>query len=127
MTNKIQKLENNSLENISGGKLPLGLDCGLNIFGLVTTPVALLGGAACSIASAVYSSKAHNSLRAGDTKNAEKYAKKAKGLTIATAAFSGTAPVCATALCIGGIDGLNYPEVAEAAQKFISKRTNPQQ
>ncbi len=112
-THNIQKLTNTSLDCISGGKLPLAVDQVLCDFGLVITSAGILGSAACSIASAVYSSKAHKAIQNGDTKNAEKYAKTAKSLTLTTAALSSAVPVGITSTVIGVIDGLQDPTVKQ--------------
>lgn len=126
--NNLQKLTDISLENISGGKLPLELDCGLGMFGAVSAPVGMLGGIAFSIAGSFCSSKSHSAIQKGDTKNAEKYAKTAKGLTITSAVFSSIVPVGIGAMAIGCIDGVsNHPEIVQATQKVMSKLTNSKQ
>lgn len=114
-----EKLEDASLENVSGGKLPLAVDSDLCTFGLITIPIGALGGPACAIASAVYSSKSHNAMQKGDTKNAEKYAKTAKELTTATAVLTSMVPVGICTCAIGTIDGLKHEEVRRSIHKFI--------
>lgn len=117
--NNIQKLTDTSLESVSVGELPLALDAALCNFGIISVPVGMFGATACLIARTVYSSKFHSATKKGNIKNAEKYAKTANDLTIATAVLSSMIPVGISAATIGTVDSLKHPEFWQATKNII--------
>ena len=87
-SSRVEKLEDVSLENVSGGVKPSDV---LFDYGFVAIQVGAIGTLGCSIAGFDCQGKATKYMQQGDKTKSEKYSKAAKGLGIATMTCAGLA------------------------------------
>lgn len=96
-SSRVEKLEDVSLENVSGGVKPSDVLS----YGILATPVGAIGTLGCSIAGFVCQGKATKYMQQGDKTKSEKYSKAAKGLGIATITCAGLATSGVGAVVLG--------------------------
>lgn len=96
--NRIEKLEDTSLESISGGD-----DLEDDVFGysFCVMPVGAIGALGCSVAGFVCQNKASKYMRQGDKEKSKKYSQAAKYLEVSTITCSALA--ASGALAFGGL------------------------
>lgn len=87
-SSRVEKLEDVSLENVSGGVKPSDV---LSSYSIVAIPTGTITALGCSIAGFICQGKATKYMQQGDKTKSEKYSKVAKGLGIATMTCAGLA------------------------------------